>query len=250
MGDVSILPGWGHFYFALTALNMSLDKTAIGRYLNSPPARGLMPPIAGYSGPESVFVNVRGRDYDVLAYNPAGAREILAAAGYSNVTGSNRVPLTLELHAWNMATHVNVAQIMARQWMTNLGVQVHVRPTEFNAALAEPSSGNSSGLATGSWLADYADPMAILTPYLVYGGGWNDPHYIPMLSEANRAHDPQGRFGRLARAEELVMRAMPLLPLTFMESHYLRKPWVRAEEPDLLSQHHFRYTWIDTEWKP
>lgn len=233
------------------ALNMSLDKTAIGRYLNSRPAKNLAPPLGGYQGPQSLAVTIRGRQYNVLEYNPVAARELLAMAGYPNGIGSDGRPLTFDLRAWNGPTYLGTAEIVGRQWFTNLNIRARLSPAEFDVAIPEMRAGDFS-IIDDSWAADFLDPLAMLTPTYVTdaSGGWTDSEYLALLNEANRTTDPLVRFKRLARAETRLMQEMPIIPLVFEESHTLEKPYIRALHTDPLDAHYFRYTWIDTRWKP
>ena len=234
------------------ALNMSVDKAAIARYLNQLPAQNFVPPIAGYAGPRTLNVTIRGRTYDVLQYNPVAARELLAFAGFPNGIGAGGRSLAFDLHVWNDATNLNVAQILSRQWQNNLRIFARLLPYEFNVAIAEMRAGNFSGLGTAYGVADFADPMGLLTPAVVtdFFGGWTDAEYVSMLDEANQTLDFAGRFEKLARAEARLLHEMPIIPLTFPQAHHLRKPYVHALDPDPLDAHYFRYAWIDTRWKP
>ena len=234
------------------ALNMSLDKAVISSYLNDTPARTLMPPIGGYSGPESVHVPVQERDYDVLQYDPRAARKLLALAGYPNGAGADGKQLTFELHIDTGTRDLNVGQIMANQWLRNLNIRARLIPAEFHVKDADLHSGNYSGLAEDDWVADYTDPMGLLMPTVIFygSGGWTDSQYLSLLGEANRTYDRKTRFEKLAIVEARVMHEMPVIPLAFDHAHYLSKPYVHALDADALDGHAFRYTWIDTGWKP
>ena len=68
------------------ALNMATDKEQLARFFGtgSTAARTYVPPVQGYKGPRNVMITIGARTYDVLAYDPAGARELLAQAGFPN----------------------------------------------------------------------------------------------------------------------------------------------------------------------
>ena len=145
-----------------------------------------------------------------------------------------------------------VEQILAKQWFTNLNVQARLIQVENSVLDHEIRAASFPGVAYNNWVPDYGDPMGILTPLFVRddNDGWTDPRYLALLSEANRTLDPRARFERLARAEERLLHEMPLIPLAFRRSFYLRKPYVHALDPNPFDVHYFRYTWIDTGWKP
>jgi hypothetical protein len=42
----------------------------------------------GYTPPRSLMVDMRGKRYDILAYDPAGAKEVLALRGHRNPKGT------------------------------------------------------------------------------------------------------------------------------------------------------------------
>src|SRR5581483_6436978 len=87
------------------AFNMATDKSAVANVFGfgRVPARTLVPPVAGYRPPDSLLVNVADKSYDVLAYDPAGARELLAAAGFSGGLDGRGRRVRIELLGPNYA---------------------------------------------------------------------------------------------------------------------------------------------------
>ena len=197
-------------------------------------------------------MTINGRQYDVLQYDPARARELLAVAGYPDGIGRNGRPLAFDIRTIDAPTSVNESQIMARQWSIHLGIEARVTPAEFNVLVPEMRAGNFHGVIYDDWLADFMDPFAILTPTYVTdaSGGWTDPEYLDLLREANRTLGPRARFKKLARAELRLLHEMPMIPLGFQQSHALQKPYVHGLHPDMLDGHSFRYAWLDARWKP
>jgi ABC-type transport system substrate-binding protein len=56
------------------ALNMATDKQAIARLFSAIPAPTFVADAPGYVAPARVDVQIAGKNYDVLAYDPASAR--------------------------------------------------------------------------------------------------------------------------------------------------------------------------------
>jgi oligopeptide transport system substrate-binding protein len=71
-----------------------------------------------------------------------------------------------------------------------------------------------------------------------------------MLDESNRIPDTVTRMRALARCEEYLLRAMPVLPLLFYGFAGFQKPYVHGLSTNLLDAHPFKYVWIDTNWRP
>jgi oligopeptide transport system substrate-binding protein len=111
-----------------------------------------------------------------------------------------------------------------------------------------------NGLVTSPWSGKYSDPNTFLDLFLTgsiqSGTGWSDHNYDAMLTEANSTLDPGVRMKILAECERYLLRAMPQIPISFATLRYLQKPYVRGLESNTFNEHHFKYVWIDTDWKP
>jgi ABC-type transport system substrate-binding protein len=79
------------------ALNMATDKQALVEFLGAGqiPALNVVPPMDGYPSPKTLEVAVDGETYDVLAYDPEGARGLLAKAGFPGGIGGNGPPASV-----------------------------------------------------------------------------------------------------------------------------------------------------------
>jgi oligopeptide transport system substrate-binding protein len=82
------------------------------------------------------------------------------------------------------------------------------------------------------------------------GTGWSDPKYDAMLAAANVTIDPAARMKKLGECQLHLLKAMPFIPLFFSTFVHLQKPYVRGLGDNMLDKHPFKYTWIDTNWKP
>ena len=100
---------------------------------------------------------------------------------------------------------------------------------------------------------DYLDAnwfLELFTSSTPFKAGWGDPVYDAMLTHANATADPALRMSRLASCEAHLLRAMPFVTVLFPASAYLQKPYVRGLNTSPLNMHPFKYTWIDTDWRP
>src|SRR5262249_43089992 len=141
-------------------------------------ARTLVPPAANYKPPERVPVVIDGKSYDVLAYDPAGARELLAKAGYPGGVNLQRRRLRIDLLGTN-SSDVLHCEILQQQWGANLGIEVNISTQEFGAWLQNILSGNYRGITQYADWGFYLDPNWFLDQFVtgssVNVSGWADP---------------------------------------------------------------------------
>jgi ABC-type oligopeptide transport system substrate-binding subunit len=239
------------------ALNMAADKRALANVFGfgRQPAHGLVPPLAGYPAPTNVFVNVKGVRYDVLEYNPKGARELLAAAGYpkGRDPGTGR-PLTFDLLYPNFQETRLKAEILQSQWQSELSVRINVKVQEFKTFLQNQFSLNYAGIVDSADWGYYRDQIWFLSEFTTGAStniaGWSDPRYDSMLANATATLDPLSRMEKLAHCERYLLGAMPFMPMYHDVWAYPQKPYVRGISPNVMDVHPLKYAWIDTNWRP
>jgi oligopeptide transport system substrate-binding protein len=113
------------------------------------------------------------------------------------------------------------------------------------------SPGSSKWRKSGG--ADYGDPNTFLDLFETGGSlsvAWRDAAYDTLLHDANSMSDAETRMKALALCEAYLLRAMPVIPLLFYGFAGFQKPYVRGLDTNLLDVHPFKYTWIDTNWRP
>ena len=231
------------------AINMALDKRALSDFWFSEVARNVVPPMPGYAAPESLMVEIRGKRYDIMAYDPPGAREVLVAAGYPGGIGPDGRRLTFPLNA-DPAT-VDTAEIVSKQLQKALNIEGKVNQMEFVVEDAAQRAGTLRGFGIFGQNATFSDPYAFLSrSFMAEVVGWRDSDYYAELEAANKTLDPKLRTQSLARCEARLMEAMPLIPFSFYPSTYLAKPYVRGLKVNASNDTVFRYAWIDHGWKP
>ena len=234
------------------ALNMATGKKEIADSLDGgqSPALGCVPPMKGYDAVTSLPVEVDGVQFDVLRYDPEAARAMLSKAGFPGGYDSTGRRLTVTVILDGPPT---TSEILQQHWRRNLNLDVKLEPREFNVWIRMLVDVTYRDLAIDPWTAKYPDPAAFLDMYEIGSGqnetGWTDPKYDALLAAANTAPSHALRMRRLAECERLLLTAMPLIPIHFAVYSSLIKPYVRGWAWNALNEHHFKYTWIDTEWR-
>ncbi len=102
------------------ALNMATDKRPLENLWGGGniPASGVVPPSPSYQGPRTLTVEIDGKNYDILSYNPQSARDLLLRI-------QRTLPDRIEFFTSNAPDSVIWAQVLNTQWQTNL-VSCHV----------------------------------------------------------------------------------------------------------------------------
>jgi len=256
--DFQVAPAYRNLFYAFNttqppfdnillryAFHMATDKQQITRFLagGQTPARTVIPPFGGYQGVESLPIDVGGRVWDVLSYDPDAARALMKIAGVGQ--------LVFDLTFPNRPRSKEMAQILQSQWRTNLGAEVKLAVLEWNIWVQTLSSLAYRGMTECGWGADYADPNTFFENFdgRIDGSGWTDPEYRRLVDQANAEADHIIRMRKLAKCEEYLLRAMPVLPIFFDSHSYLQKPYVRGLTPNILDVPQFKSVWIDTNWR-
>jgi oligopeptide transport system substrate-binding protein len=228
------------------ALNMSVDKKAVGAWRHAMPLTAITPEgmFPGYSQP-------KGDPFD-----PEKAKTLLADAGYRDNSGKfdprkfpvDQIEITINPDGGN----VPLAEFIQNQWKQNLGVTILIKVMEQKTALVARAKLEYKGIFRTGWGADYMDPFTFLglyyTPAGNNGTGWWDPKYAALLDEANRTGDHQKRYELLARAEALALEAQPVLPLLTASARWMKKPYIKGMYPNPASL--FPWKWVYIERDP
>ena len=136
------------------------------------------------------------------------------------------LPKITLLYRADEKNHV-LAQGLQQQWMKSLGVIVELEAVESKMYFDRVSKGDYQ-LATGSWIADFEDPMNFLEVFKYKKGGsnntgWEDAHYIQLLNSANKTVNSKQRTLLLKQAEQVLMDNMPVIPIYYYRMLYLNR---------------------------
>ncbi|RMG54457.1 MAG: peptide ABC transporter substrate-binding protein [Acidobacteria bacterium] len=179
-------------------------------------------------------------------FDPARADDLMRRAGFPRGRG-----LRLTLTYNSLDINRRIAEMVQAQWrqvfpelqleLVNLEWQVYLsvmRQRQFD-------------IIRRSWIADYKDPYAFLELMLSESSnnftGWTDPIYDRLIHLANAIVDPVQRFRQLAEAEKRLIEAQPIIPLYHGVTFFLRKPYVRGWESNVLDKHPLKFVRIERE---
>jgi oligopeptide transport system substrate-binding protein len=154
--------------------------------------------------------------------DPEKARELLAKAGYP---GGRGFPV---VDALTWPGIQNRAEYLQEQWRENLGVEITWEIMDFPQFIARVDREPVHMVQT-AWMPDYPDPDSVLRACPVRRRThWRNAVYEELVEKARRVLDQGERLELYAQADRiLVEEEAVVIPLTYMWSHMLVKPWVR-----------------------
>lgn len=148
------------------AVNMAINKDRIVRLINNratPASQALPPAMPGY--------NADNKGY---AYDPEGAKKLLAEAGVGEIT--------TELYVMNVDPNPRIAQAI-QQDLAAVGIKAEIRSLAQAEVIAAGGAGKAPMIWSGgmAWIADFPDPAnfyyGILGCAGAVDGGWNWSRY-------------------------------------------------------------------------
>ena len=227
------------------ALNMGLDKKALGAWRHSKPLTAITPEgmFPGYPQPKGDL------------FDPEKAKSLLADAGYRDSSGKfdpKKFPVDqIEIGINPDGNNVPTAEFIQAQWTQNLGITIPLKVMEQKIFLAARSKLEYKGISRNGWGADYMDPFTFLglyyTPTGNNGTGWWDAKYAALLDEANSTGDQQKRFELMAKAEALALEAQPVMPLLTTSARWMKKPYVKGMYPNPTSLFPWKWVYIERD---
>jgi ABC-type transport system substrate-binding protein len=203
------------------AFNYAIDKARLVQVQSGrvTPARGVLPPgLAAY--------NPKLRGYE---YNPQKARELLKAAGATN--------LKLQLMAANIDNYDKVAQSI-QQDLKAVGVQLTLKIVNYKELKTLAGQRKKVPLCILGWLQDYADAANYLdvmfngkniTPAASLNRAfYSNPQVNALLDRAAVETDAARRTQMYREAEQKIIDDAPWGPLYHSERYIVTQPWVRG----------------------
>ncbi len=207
------------------ALAMSVDRQAIVEHITKggqiPTGCFTPPDTAGYTSSASI-------PYDVEK-----ARALLAEAGYPGGEGFRPIEILYN----TQETHRTIAEAIQDMWKQELGIEVTLLNQDWKVYL-ERVDGLEYDVARAGWIGDYLDPKTFLELLTSDSGnnqtGYASEEYDALLSQSDHTPDPAERFAILDRAEALIVRDAPIIPIYTYTRVYVISPKVKGYTHNLL----------------
>lgn len=222
------------------ALSLAIDRKAIIDNVtkrNETPAFSFVPKgTQGYSTTAKLEENV------------IRAKELLAEAGYPNGEGFPKITLLYN----TSDAHKSIAEALQYMWEKNLNIHVELVNQEWKVFLKARASDEFNLVRLG-WVGDYLDPNAFLEIFTTDSGNnmskWSNAEYDSYIEQANSTLDQEKRFAYFDKAENILMDELPVLPIYFYNSAYLKQPSVKNWTPNLIDFHPYNNLYLEGSHK-
>lgn len=218
------------------ALSLGLDRSSIVENITK---RGEDPAFSFVPSGSAGYISTAK-----LEENIPQAQKLLAEAGYPN--GKGFPPVTLLYNTSD--AHRSVAEALQHMWAKNLNIHVELVNQEWKVFLKERGSGPYNLYRLG-WVGDYLDPNAFLEIFTSKSAnnmsGWSNAEYDNYIAQAANTMDQQQRFEYFDKAENLLMQELPVLPIYFYVTTYLKQPSVKNWFPNLIDIHPYNRVYLD-----
>jgi ABC-type transport system substrate-binding protein len=186
-------------------------------------ANGVIPPVLG------------GHDSSraPYAYDPARARQLLAAAGHPN-------GIDVELWTSTNPIYLRIAETV-QAYLNVVGVRVKIVQREAAASRAAARKGETD-MVLKDWYADYPDAEDFLYPLLHTanrGAGGNvsfysNPRFDSLVDAARRELDDAKRNALYRQADSVEFAGAPMVFLYFYDELYAVQPWIHHFVPPVI----------------
>jgi oligopeptide transport system substrate-binding protein len=173
-----------------------------------------------------------------------GEREAEARRLFGQTGLGKDEPLLLELRYNTSGVHRRMAVAVSAMWKQVLGVNTRLVNEEWKVFVNNRTMGVITEVFRGGWIADYADPASFLDLFI--GGSelnytfYDNPGFDMLIESAGTASGDE-RLQLLRRAEGLLLRDLPVIPLYYYVSRHLVKPDVEGFVDNVRDIHLSRY---------
>jgi ABC-type transport system substrate-binding protein len=194
------------------AFALATDRTALADVVSCtrfPATGGFVPP------------GTPGHTPGIAApFDPQRAHRLLSEAGYPGGRGFPAVVLNY------VRGGEALCEELQAQWLAHLGIKVAWETLDWGVLLDSVMDKRSQMFAIGQ-PGYYPDPDCFLRAgWFPRWTGWRHAEYDQLLESAKRITESDDRMELYARAEEVLVKEAPIVPLMYMFNMVLVKPWV------------------------
>ncbi|MEX2367057.1 MAG: peptide ABC transporter substrate-binding protein [Pseudohongiellaceae bacterium] len=249
---ITIAPYLGTYYYMINTDREPFDDVRVRRALAMTVNRDLLVEtvMQGIVEPSYAIVPPGTLGYQppkTFDYDPQRARQLLADAGFPD--GRDFPPFEILYNT--SESHQKIAVAIQQMWQKELGISVTLTNQEWQVYL-DAQNNMDYDVSRRGWIGDYVDPHSFLDMFITGGGnnktGFASTRYDEIvLHEAPRKLDTDERFELYYQAENMLMEAMPIIPIYTYQTKHLVHPSVQGMPENIMDYSNFRYVYLEAE---
>lgn len=231
------------------AISSAIDREKIVRYV----LKNQVAPATGI-----VAKGLKGYDnsgLQMVAYDPARAKALLAEAGYPG--GKGLPPLVLNTFVGAKYAYNKEVAEAVQAMLRDIGIEVKIEQAEYSTHLQQAYLGKLK-IFIASWGADYPEPETFLN--LVYGkvvpkspdgesylnlSRYKSEAFDKVYSEALKISDQSKRYELYKKAEQIALNDAPII-LTYRRLSYrFQQSYVKNYPINSMDRRDYRKVWLN-----
>jgi len=217
------------------AIALGIDREAMCKNImkdGSTPAYAFVPPKLYGGTVDRKLISFRKRfGADAFKPNIQEAQRLfkkgLKEIGYNEkVDGKPEVKLLCETRPEQMRQ----SQFIQQQLFKNFGLNVVLEPNTYEAFIGKKSQKDFEFVYT-SWGPNYNYPTTFLNIWVTGGGNnnsnWSNAEYDKLVKVGENNENSNNRMNAMNKAEILLMKEMPIVPIYYDYKNWLIKSWLK-----------------------
>lgn len=142
-----------------------------------------------------------------------------------------------------------IAQAVQQQWFEAFGIRIKLESLE-GKVYFDRISKQDYHLASGSWIADFEDPVNFLEVFKYKQSGsnntlWENREYVRLLDASSTTADSDKRLELLAASEKVLIDDMPVIPIFYFTMLYVNHPQIKNVVLSSGGQLDFKWAYFD-----
>ncbi|MGE0614470.1 MAG: peptide ABC transporter substrate-binding protein [Bacteriovoracia bacterium] len=250
---IRIDPYLGTYYYRFNVTKAPFDNEKVRRAFSMSIDRKLIVERVTKGGqmPANAFVPPNTAGYTSRARVPddiEAAKKLMAEAGYADGKNFPKAEIVYN----TSESHKIIAEALQQMWKKNLGVDVQLTNQDWKVYLNSQKT-LAYNLSRAGWIGDYPDPNTFMDMFVTNGGnnqtGWSSKQYDDYIRQAGLTDDQAKRYEIFQKAEELLMKESPILPIYTYTSVYLLSPDVKGWNPTIVNHHPWKHVYLEASEK-